>query len=84
VRIQWPSLIRNVSSKSSQMLSNACKFTPACVWIRLELNLIATTSLELRVSDSGVGIEGELRGFIFEPFRQGKSSQYGDSASDWQ
>ena len=55
------------------LLSNAIKFTPEGG--RVEVRLARVDSyVELRVSDSGVGISGEFLPHVFERFRQADSS----------
>lgn len=51
-------------------LSNAIKFTPARGQVVLSASLIGEELFEIRVSDTGPGIEHELQGVIFEKFRQ--------------
>jgi len=55
------------------LLSNAIKFTPRGGRISVVLKLAGNT-VEIRVSDSGVGIEKEFISHIFERFRQADSS----------
>jgi len=55
------------------LIGNALKFTPAGGQIILEAACI-DNCVELRVSDSGVGIEPEFLPHVFERFRQGDST----------
>jgi len=51
------------------LLSNAVKFTPETGRVRLEAALRDGT-VEISVSDTGIGIAREDQGAIFEEFRQ--------------
>jgi two-component system CheB/CheR fusion protein len=51
------------------LLQNAAKFTPGGGSVRLALAIVGTAA-EVRVRDSGIGIEPELLPHLFEPFRQ--------------
>jgi PAS domain S-box-containing protein len=55
------------------LMSNACKFTNGGK-IKLEVGLDGNGWLELRVSDSGIGISDEQRARLFRPFMQADSS----------
>ncbi|HAT32127.1 MAG TPA: histidine kinase [Janthinobacterium sp.] len=55
------------------LLSNALKFTPRDGFVRIGVRA-ADASLEIAVSDSGVGIRPEFLGHVFERFRQGDAS----------
>ncbi|MES2295996.1 MAG: ATP-binding protein [Pseudomonadota bacterium] len=55
------------------LLTNAIKFTPQGGSITLSLARVDTT-VELRVSDSGEGIDAAFLPFVFERFRQADSS----------
>ncbi|HEY6901935.1 MAG TPA: two-component regulator propeller domain-containing protein, partial [Puia sp.] len=59
------------------LLSNAFKFTPTGGSIGVRLAVLERdekgTLLEIRVSDTGIGIPAELQGRIFESFFQGDS-----------
>lgn len=55
------------------LLVNAIKFTPAGGRVEITLAPVQTHA-EIRVSDTGQGIEAELLHYIFERFRQGDSS----------
>ena len=52
------------------LLSNAIKFTPKEGKVQLRLERI-NSSVDITVSDTGVGISSEFLPFIFERFRQG-------------
>lgn len=77
------------STRMRQMLSNlignALKFTEQgeiCVAVQLLEADAGLPLLEFSVSDSGIGIDKEKMGHLFEPFSQGDSStsrQYGGS-----
>jgi signal transduction histidine kinase len=53
------------------LLANAIKFTPHCgsVWVELERQ---GDDLEIKVMDTGKGIEADFLPHVFEKFRQGK------------
>jgi CheY-like chemotaxis protein len=55
------------------LLSNAIKFTPEGGAVRLGAAR-AGSHVEIAVSDTGIGIEPDLRPHVFERFRQGDSS----------
>lgn len=55
------------------LLSNAIKFTPSGGRVNVSLNPVQTHA-EIRISDTGHGIEAELLPYVFERFRQGDSS----------
>jgi signal transduction histidine kinase len=55
------------------LLGNALKFTPGGGRIRVAVEE-QDGAVEVRVSDSGMGIEPELLPFIFERFKQGDSA----------
>ncbi|WP_265278376.1 CheR family methyltransferase [Nostoc sp. KVJ3] len=55
------------------LLSNAIKFTPAGGRVGIMLEAIYTHA-ELRVSDTGIGIQADLLPYVFDRFRQGDSS----------
>src|SRR4030095_692244 len=52
------------------LLSNAVKFTPKEGQIQLRLERI-NSSVEITISDNGIGIQREVLPHIFERFRQG-------------
>ncbi|MCA9563739.1 MAG: response regulator, partial [Myxococcales bacterium] len=51
------------------LLSNAVKFTPEQGSVHVEVKRVAD-SLELSVADTGIGIEADQIGLLFEPFVQ--------------
>lgn len=55
------------------LLSNAVKFTPKGGGIEVTVERVAS-HLELRVTDSGVGIRHEFLPYVFDRFRQADSS----------
>ena len=55
------------------LLSNAIKFTPAGGRVEITLAPVQTYA-EIRVSDTGIGIQTELLPYVFDRFRQGDSS----------
>jgi len=55
------------------LLSNAIKFTPACGSVCVELNC-NDSDLEIKVTDSGQGIELEFLPFVFDRFRQAENT----------
>jgi PAS domain S-box-containing protein len=52
------------------LLSNAVKFTPAGGRVRMSARLAADELVEIRVSDTGIGIPRDKLETIFEPFVQ--------------
>jgi signal transduction histidine kinase len=56
------------------LLSNAVKFTPGGGSISVELEPADSACAEIRVRDSGEGIEPEALGYVFDPFFQGKTT----------
>lgn len=61
----------------SNLLANAIKFTPNYGRITIATRRTAE-GIELRVSDTGAGIDPALLPSVFEPFRQGHSSTSGE------
>jgi signal transduction histidine kinase len=55
------------------LLQNAAKFTPPAGQVTLTLHAVDDCA-EIRVSDTGAGIDLELLPVLFEPFTQGKRS----------
>lgn len=55
------------------LLSNAIKFTPKDGSVRVTLERV-DSSFEIRVNDTGTGIDEDIMPYIFERFRQGDSS----------
>jgi len=60
---------RKIKQVLLNLLSNAVKFTPEGGRIRLSARLVGG-SVEISVTDTGVGIAPEDQGTIFEEFRQ--------------
>ena len=57
----------------SNLLSNAVKFTPAQGRVHVTLELV-NSYLNIRVADTGQGIEPEFLRFVFDRFRQAESA----------
>lgn len=55
------------------LLANAIKFTPAGGQVQIQLTRVADC-VELRVSDTGIGISAEFLPYVFDRFRQENSS----------
>lgn len=55
------------------LLSNAIKFTPNHGRVEIRLESVQSYA-EVRVSDTGIGIQAELLPYMFDRFRQGDSS----------
>ena len=62
-----------IAQMIGNLLRNAAKFTPAGERVTLSLHVVDAYA-EMRVSDTGAGIESELLHELFEPFVQGKQS----------
>jgi CheY-like chemotaxis protein len=62
-----------IAQMIGNLLRNAAKFTPAAGRVALCLQVVGAC-VEIRVSDTGAGIEPELLPELFEPFVQGKQS----------
>jgi signal transduction histidine kinase len=56
------------------LLSNAVKFTPAEGRVHVSLEPVNSSHAQIRVTDSGQGIEPEFLRFVFERFRQAESA----------
>jgi signal transduction histidine kinase len=56
------------------LLSNAIKFTPEGGHVTLRVNK-AGSSIQIAVTDTGVGIEPDFSPFMFERFRQGEGGR---------
>jgi signal transduction histidine kinase/CheY-like chemotaxis protein len=56
------------------LIKNSVKFTPAKGHIRIETRNPRPEEIEIKVSDTGIGIEPEKIGKIFNAFEQGQSS----------
>lgn len=65
---KWEHIVNN-------LLSNALKFTKGGGRIDVEANLSEATNLELRVTDTGIGIAADKVGHIFDRFFQIDDSQ---------
>jgi len=59
----------------SNLLSNACKFTPPEGRITIGIRQLRTGELRIEVSDTGPGIPPEEQALVFERFRQADGSQ---------
>src|SRR6185295_13833747 len=62
------------------LLVNSIKFTPGGGWVRVESSMPESDAVEIRVSDSGIGISDDFLPHVFERFRQADGSttrQYG-------
>ena len=57
----------------SNLVQNAIKFTPGGGSVRVSLRKL-DSSAEIRVTDSGIGIDSELIPYIFDRFRQADAS----------
>ncbi|UKO97589.1 chemotaxis protein CheB [Nostoc sp. UHCC 0870] len=55
------------------LLSNAIKFTPTDGRVEITIESVYTQA-EIRVSDTGIGIQPDLLPYVFDRFRQGDSS----------
>lgn len=62
----------------TNLLSNSVKFTPARGVIRLQVATTSAVVAEVKVVDSGAGIDPEFLPRVFEPFRQSDRTR-GDS-----
>ena len=60
----------------NNLISNALKFTPPCGMVRVELKA-DEKCVTVRVSDTGIGMNEEVKSHIFEKFYQGDSSHTG-------
>jgi signal transduction histidine kinase/CheY-like chemotaxis protein len=56
------------------LLSNAVKFTPAAGEVRVAASTTTSSSVSIRVEDTGKGIAAELLPYVFDRFRQGDAS----------
>jgi signal transduction histidine kinase len=57
------------------MVSNALKFTPAGGRINVASNILSDNSVEVKISDTGIGMSPELRSKLFE--LNGNTSRFG-------
>jgi PAS domain S-box-containing protein len=55
------------------LLSNAVKFTPRGGKVSLQVSRVGS-SLQIVVSDTGIGVPPEFQPYVFDPFRQAQSS----------
>ena len=62
-----------IAQMIGNLLRNAAKFTPAAGRVALCLQVV-DECVEIRVSDTGTGIDPELLPELFQPFVQGKQS----------
>ncbi len=65
--------LRRLEQIFLNLLSNALKFTPSGGVVQLSV-AVAGSQVEIRVSDTGVGIEPEFLPHVFERFRQAEPS----------
>ncbi len=65
------------------LLANAIKFTPACGLVEVQLSVVGanmgessppTTTAQIQVIDTGIGIKAEFLPYVFDRFRQENSS----------
>lgn len=65
------------------LLANAIKFTPACGLVEVQLSAVSgnmgessppTTTAQIQVIDTGIGIKAEFLPYVFDRFRQENSS----------
>ena len=75
----WQLDSQRISQAVLQLVENATKYTPARAKIVVELRSEGNW-LEISVSDSGPGVERELREQIWEPFVRGKDKQNVDGS----
>ncbi|TAK05865.1 MAG: PAS domain S-box protein, partial [Candidatus Manganitrophaceae bacterium] len=57
----------------TNLLSNAIKFTPEGGRVRVDLERV-NPAIQIRVSDTGIGISAEFLPYVFDRFRQAKSA----------
>ncbi|MCD4813350.1 HAMP domain-containing histidine kinase [bacterium] len=62
------------------LLSNAMKFTPAHGEVKVKLNRVDESRVEIQVSDTGIGIEAWEKEKIFRKFQQAERSLTRESA----
>ncbi len=65
--------LRRLEQIFLNLLSNALKFTPAGGVVQLSVS-VQGSGVEIRVSDTGVGIDPEFLPHVFERFRQAEPS----------
>jgi len=61
------------------VLRNAEKFTPSGGWIEVESHFLPNRRLEIKISDTGIGMTPQELGRIFVSFAQGDHAQGGGS-----
>ncbi|MGD1893047.1 MAG: ATP-binding protein, partial [Cyclobacteriaceae bacterium] len=62
---------------AANLLSNACKFTPAQGSVSLEITELVPDEVEIRVRDNGVGIPAEQIDKVFNRYHSSKGSTLG-------
>ncbi len=56
------------------LIKNSVKFTPTNGWIEIETSNPSPDSIEIRTTDTGIGIEADKMERVFNAFEQGQSS----------
>lgn len=54
------------------LVKNAVKFTPAGGWIEIATERVSEQQVRIRITDSGIGIDGMFLSRIFDAFEQGE------------
>jgi signal transduction histidine kinase len=65
--------VRRLEQVFTNLLGNALKFTPTGGRVEITAR-VADRALEIRVTDTGIGIPPEFMPFVFDRFRQGDSA----------